>query len=113
MSLITAKKNDTEVSIEYDFGASLQEAAENFGEDVVFSGFISKSVITAQAAIRRYIEAGKSAEEIQTAMADWKPGVALKGEADPVGAVVRKVSAMDDEAKANFIAALKERLEDA
>ena len=114
MSTITAKKEIgdelKECTIEYDFGATVEEAVEKFGAEVVFSGFVAKATITAQAAIRRYLETGKSPEEIQELMNSWQPGVALKGESDPVGAVVRKVAAMSDDDKAAFIADLQKKL---
>jgi hypothetical protein len=110
MAEIKAKKNDVEVTIEYDFKGNLEGAVEAFGEEVVYSGFVSKSVITAQAAMRRYIETGKDEDEIQELMNGWKPGVALKGESDPVGALVRKAKAMEPDARAEFIAELEARL---
>lgn len=94
---ITAKKGDNDATIGYDFGETLDEAVELFGEEVVFSGFRRTSVITAQAAIRRYLETGHSEEEVQSKMEEWKPGVSLVRVIDPVKAILSKADAMEDD----------------
>ena len=104
---ITAKKNDRAVTISYDFGENLQEMAEKFGENVVYTNARKSFIITAQAAIRRMIEAGRSDEEIQQKMSLWKPGVALERTVDPVAALMRSWSTMDEKQKAEILAKLK------
>jgi len=96
------------VEVVYDFGDNLEEAADKFGEKVVFDRFVAASTVTLQGAIRRYKKAGKSDEEIQTIVSGWKPGETLKAVAvDPLVALKRKLATMSDEEKE---ATLKELL---
>jgi len=109
---ITAKKKmgdeDREATISVDFGDSLQEAVEMFGEDVVFSNFKASAKITAQAAMRRYIESGLNADQIAEKMDTWKPGVALERVIDPIKALMGKWAKMSPEEKKELLTALKE-----
>jgi len=104
---ITAKKDGKSATIEYDFGVNLSEMTEKFGEDVVFTNARKSFVITAQAAMRRMIDVGKSDEEIQEKMKLWKPGVALERTTDPVAALMRSWGSMNDKQKAEILAKLK------
>lgn len=101
--------SDRQVSIVYDFGDDLDAASEKFGSDVVMSNFVSKATITAQAAIRRFIEAGLSDEEIQDKMSSWKPGVALDRTIDPVAALMGKFGNMSADEQAELLAKLQAR----
>lgn len=78
---IEAKLTDSEpVSVEYDFGDTLAEAVEKFGEEVVFTRYKAAAVIDLQALMRNMIRAQKSEDEIREAVSEWKPGVRqLKG----------------------------------
>lgn len=109
---ITAKlpKTGKETAINYDFGDNLEDATAKFGEEVVFSNFKRCAVITAQAGMRRMMEAGKSQEEIQNTYDTWKPGVALVRTVDPVGALMAKFGKMSDEEKANLLQMLKDQM---
>ena len=73
-----------------DLGENCQDAIEKFGAEVVHTNFKSAAKITAQAAMRRYMEAGKNTEEITTLMEAWKPGVAMDRVIDPVAALVSR-----------------------
>ena len=77
-------------SIAKDLGENCQDAIDKFGAEVVHTNFKSAAKITAQAAMRRYMEAGKTAEEITTLMEAWKPGVAKDRVIDPVAALVSR-----------------------
>ena len=101
--------SDRVVSIVYDFGADLDGAVSKFGADVVMSNFVSKATITAQAAIRRFIEAGLSDEEIQEKMSAWQPGVALDRTVDPVAALMGKFGNMSAEEQGELLAKLQAR----
>jgi len=94
-------------AIAYDFGNTLGESVEKFGEDVVFTNFKRTAVITAQAAIRRMLEGGKSEEEIAAAMGNWKPGVALERTVDPVASLVGKWDSYSPEEQAEILRKLK------
>lgn len=96
-----------QVAINYDFGADLAEAVEKFGEAVVFTSFKSKAVITAQAAIRRYMEAGKNQDEIATLMASWKPGVAIERQIDTTAAFLANWDKLDPEKQQEILSQLK------
>jgi len=108
---ITAKKKIGEVdkvaTIVVDFGEKLADMVAKFGEDVVFTNARGSFVITAQAAIRRYIEAGKSQEEISSLMASWKPGVALARTVDPVASLVSQWSSYSPEKQQEILRQLK------
>ena len=88
------EKKKVSASIAYDFGDNLAAAVEKFGEEVVFTNFKRTAVITGQAAIRRMLEKGKTQDEVTTSMADWKPGVALERNVDPVGSFMAKWATM-------------------
>jgi len=110
--VITAKKKmgdeERECSISYDFGDTLADAVEMFGEEVVFSNFKGSAKITAQAAMRRYIESGLNADQITDKMSIWKPGVALERAIDPVKALLGRWGKMDQGEKAEVLRQLKE-----
>lgn len=98
---------DKAAAIAYDFGATLEEAVERFGAEVVFTNFKRTAVITAQAAIRRMLENGKSEEEIAAGMQGWKPGVALERTVDPVASLVGKWDSYSKEDQDDIIRKLK------
>lgn len=64
-------------SVNFDFGDNLEGATEMYGEEVVFGRYRSAAVVDLQALIRRHAggENGKSNDEIQGIVAEWKPGV--------------------------------------
>ena len=107
---IKATKNDNTATISYDFGATVDESVELFGADVVYAGFTKSATITAQANMRRLLEAGGSEEDVQAKMNDWKPGVVARRTKDPVGAIKNKFANLDSDAQKALIKALKEQL---
>lgn len=96
-----------EAAINYDFGDSLSESIEKYGENVVFSNFKKSAVITAQSVMRRYLDANKSQDEIVSAMASWKPGVSLERVSDPEGAFMAKWEKMTPEERFSMLEKLK------
>ena len=94
---------EKECTILFDFGADVNAAIEKFGAEVVFSNFKRSAVITAQAAMRRLLEANKTQAEIETAMAPWKPGVSLERSFDPVKALQSKFATMSPEEQNKLI----------
>ena len=100
-----------DVVVYYDFGENLEQALDLFDEKVIFSNFRASAKITAQAAMRRYLEAGKSVEEIAELMKNWKPGVALERKSDPVAAFKAKFASMSEADKIKALAELKATLE--
>lgn len=101
---VSAKKEGfDEVTINFDFGSNLDEMVEKFGSDVVFTNARANMKITLQGVIRRYIAAGKSADEIASVCADWKPGMQMERTVDPIAAARKAMANMDDESKQAFI----------
>lgn len=104
---ISAKKDvngeERSAMITYDFGDTIAEMTDKFGEEVVKSNAIRNFKITAQAAIRRMLEAGKSQEEIQDAFSAWKPGVQLERSVDVTGAFLTKWQNMTDEERQEML----------
>lgn len=95
-----------EITVEYDFGASLAEAVEKFGEDIVFSGFVADAKVGLQAIVRARL--GKiddeymSDEEILAEAAQWKPGV-RKQAADPMAKLQALLSKLSPEQRAAIL----------
>jgi len=114
---IKAKKKvgdeDKEATIYVDFGEDLEDAITKFGESVVFSNFKASVKITAQAAMRRYLEAGKSSEEVVKLMAVWKPGVAIERASDLAATFKAKFASMTPEEQISTLADLKKAIKTA
>jgi hypothetical protein len=108
---ITATKKIGDVektsTIQCDFGGSLKTAVEKFGEEVVYSNFVRSAVITAQAAMRRFLEDGKAQEEILAKMAGWRPGVPLERVVDPVASFMARFTAASPEEQEKLLADLR------
>lgn len=94
--------------ITYDFGDSVAEMIDKFGEEVVKSNAIRNFKITAQAAIRRMLEKGASQDEITAKMANWKPGVQLERQVDVKAAFLSKWKDMSQEEREAFLAEMDE-----
>ena len=108
---ITAKKEIEgtviEATIEVDLGADHGDALAKFGEEAMFSGFVANAKIVAQAAMRREMVAGKTAEQIVERMAEWKPGVTLsRAPVDVLAAFKAKLSTMNEEERLEALAEL-------
>lgn len=108
---ITAKKeidgNAIECTIEVDLAADAASAIEMFGADVVYSGFVANAKITAQAAMRREMVAGKDCAAIAERMKEWKPGVTLsRSPVDLLAAFKSKLSTMSEEERMAALAEL-------
>ena len=109
------------VSVEYNFGATLDESVELFGEQIVHSKFVDSAVIDLQSTLRRAITASlmtKNAKgeavtpkplpkDSQSLVAEWKPSAGhaeRKSAAEKVTTLVGKLTA---EERADLIARLK------
>lgn len=103
----TAEKNEAGEIItparsydaEYDFGDNVEEAIEKFGSELVFDGFVAKSVVEAQAKIRQMLEDGKSEQDITDFLTNvWKPGLKLpRASVDPKAAFAKYLAALSPE----------------
>lgn len=98
-------------SVEYDFGENLAEAAELFGDDVVFSRFVSAATVDLQALIRRNLtlEEPKSEAEIQTLVAEWRPGVSSRKRVSASEKAQRAVDNLSEAEKAALLESLIEQ----
>jgi len=108
MELVKAKKGDRVVSVNYDFGESLQDAVSKFGEDVVFTKFKQAARIDLQAVLRRGIEAGKTDEEIAQLAGQWKPGLVMRTSKDPIEVIKAKLAILSEEDKRKLIQMLRQ-----
>ena len=92
---------------EYDLGENIQDAISKFGEDVVFSYYKQKAVITIQSAIRGWIRAGKTSEEIQEKLNAYVLGVSHRTRKDPKEKLLDLFKGMTTEEKKEFLRTLK------
>ncbi len=99
-----------EATIFKDLGDDCPDAIDKFGDTVVFTNYRASAKITAQSAIRRYLKAGKSPEEIVKLMEAWKPGVAIERISDPVAAFKAKFASKSPEEQAAILEELKASL---
>lgn len=74
INVTAAVSEGAEIEFPYDFGDNLQEAIELFGEAVVWAYCLKGLTVAVQGHARGMIKSGKSPEEIQAAMAAYKPG---------------------------------------
>lgn len=83
MAKVTAKvgKDGTPVEVDYPLldCKTIEEAVKNFGEDVVLAHVKSSITVALQGNLRTMIKAEKSQEEIDEAVAKWKPGMRTPG----------------------------------
>lgn len=112
MKSVTAKapKINKEATISVDLGTDCDDAVARFGKDVVFSNYEANVVIGIQAAIRRYLEKGKTVEEIQTIFNTFKPGVMLTREVDPLAAFARSMEGKSEEEMQKVFEELKAKI---
>jgi hypothetical protein len=96
---LTAKNGNEAkgTTVKVQLGDTLDELGGQFGTDIVYSHARRSIVIAMQTSIRGMLEAGKSTEEIQSAMVDWKPGVkrAAKSTYDRVKEDIARMSPED------------------
>ena len=107
---VTANKDSRSATVSYDFGDNLAQAVEKFGEEVVFTNMQQSMKISLQALLRRGFDKGQSDEEIATAAAAWKPGVASQRTTDPVSTITAKWATLDPKKKAELLAQLKAQM---
>lgn len=62
----------------YDFGENLQDAADKFGADVVFSQFVAAATVKLQSIMRDKKKAGQSDDDIQAYLDGYKIGMIVE-----------------------------------
>jgi len=115
---ITAKAGTTDeapsATVEFDFGDNLAEASELFGDDVVFSRFVAAATVDVQALIRRHLSSedkdgnstAKSEEEIQSLVAEYKPGTSTRKRVSASEKAQRAIDNLTEAEKAALLESL-------
>jgi len=105
-----APKVEREMTVDYNFGADLNEAKKLFGEDVVMSIYKAKAVIIIQDMIRRNLVLGKKNEEITELVGAFKLGVVAVRSGKSEEKLIENLAKRSPEAQAEFIAKLKAKI---
>jgi hypothetical protein len=117
---VEAPKVSRSIEFEYDFGSSLKEMLELFGEEVVYEHAFDNMMIACQAATRAKLQRGigddgkrdakkyMSDRAILEEMKKWKPSVRKAADPAKVKAdLVKRMSRLDEAEKAALIEELK------
>jgi len=72
---VSAKKGGKTITVPFNFGENLEEAVAMYEAGPVFNHYRAQAKISLQANLRRWMEAGKTDEEIATLASTWKPGL--------------------------------------
>jgi hypothetical protein len=102
MQVTAERKEGGSVTVEYEFGESLADLSNKFGDEVVRSHAQRSFVVALQSFIRSQLDQGKSQEEIQAAVNEWRPGQRQKGKS-PAERVSDLLSKMDPAARAALL----------
>jgi hypothetical protein len=102
MEVTAERQGGASVTVSYDFGDDLNSLTEKFSAEVVFSHARRSFVVALQSFVRTQIEAGKSAEEIQALVNEWKPGQRKAGKS-PGERVHDMLQRMDPAARAALL----------
>ena len=109
------EENSPSVEVEYDFGDNMAEAAEKFGDDVVYTRFKAAATIDIQAIIRRHLTATdkdgkpvpKTSEQIQEIVKAWVPGVSQRVRKTDKQKAAELLGKLDPAALAELLASLQ------
>ena len=110
------KANNREVKVNIDLdNESLENLVSAVGAPSVVTAAIAQYRVDAQAVIRGMLEDGKTDEEITATMSTWKPGAKLPREprekkAPTIDSVLSFFDGLSPEAKADFIAKMREKV---
>ena len=112
-TLTEDKGGPRECEAKYDFGANLQEAIDQFGDEVIFNNFVAQAKINIQALMRRCMTpdkegATKSDAEIQAMVDAWKPGAKTVQRKSTVEKARELMGGMTKEQKLELLRALQE-----
>jgi len=99
---VTGSEN---ITIEYDFGDSLQDSIDAYGEEIVHAHFKAHAAVSLQARMRA---AAKAGDDPQTAVDSWKPGQVSRRGKSPVEKAMGAFEKMSGDEQAKFIEQLKE-----
>ena len=72
---VSAKTEDGKsVTVDFEFGDTLKDKVDKFGEDVVNSHAHRTFVLSLQSWLRSQLKSGKSPDEIKENLKTWQPG---------------------------------------
>ena len=109
---------DKVISVQYNFGADIEEMIELFGADVVYNKAMDSMVIDAQSKLRRHLKAelvgdkkdGKKIplpKDIQELFADWKPAAGSKERKSALEKAQTLIGRLNDEERKSLIAQIR------
>ena len=94
-------------TIEYDFGDDLDAAVALCGAETVHSNYKANSRVALQGVMRAQLKAGKTPDQITSALAAWKPGMVMeKTQIDPETAIKSAFATWSPEKQREFLANL-------
>lgn len=113
VTVTKAQGSEEKITVDYNFGSTLEEAVELFGAEAVFSAFQASAKIDLQAYIRRLMNATEEEseapkytnEEIVAKVGEWKPGTKTRTSSDPMEKIKAMLEKLSPEQRAAFFAA--------
>ena len=109
MKITTSESNEKEsrqLTLDYDFGNTLPETIEKFGDAICHNHVTASFKVAIQGNIRRLLKLGTSDKDILLAMDKWEPGMKKEGKSPGEKAKDAFGRLSDDERKA-FLKELK------
>lgn len=105
---ISAKRQKTGQTVEADFDMpdDLDTLVSKYGKEIVYSHAKGSLVVALQGFMRGQLDRNKSAAEVQTAVADWKPGQRKQGKS-PVEKAREQIANLSPEEKAAILKELR------
>lgn len=103
----TTKDSGRTVGVEYDFGATLKDSIDKFGEEVVHNNFQAQAVISLQSLLRRGIKSEKNDEEIAKMASEWKPSMKTVTRKSAQEKIKDAFTGMDDAARKELLKELR------
>lgn len=95
----------TEATVSRDIGNDVRSLVKEFGEEQVGKAAQQHLRVQLQAYMRRLLEAGKTADEIEALCATWTPGMTVAAAPkDPKAAFNAAWAAMSEEDRAKVLA---------
>ena len=91
---VVSKKTNRQVEFTRNFGETLAQAAEMFGEDVVLSTFTAQAIIRAQSSARAVLDKDDSTPESSIAAGEaYTPGVIRRSGGKPKKSAYKALAA--------------------
>lgn len=100
------KPEDWSISLADPFLGDLEELSAKYGAEVIAESARAQLRVKFQGAVRSLAEAGKSDDEIEATMKNWKPGDKLGLGGDPEAVILKNFGNMSPEQRAQLLAML-------